>query len=333
MFCNNCGKDNKDGMKFCTQCGSKLEKVLNSEKSVDETLEYVNNINYENSSSVINNGLNNKKNDHTALIIIIVISIVVTIIGISVFIIWKANSNRINNNNNVYDNNTINTDTSNNTNNNVIPNVDNNNIDDSFTTDNSINNNDKIVTNFDNYNIDVDMTMEVSGMSVKSKMSGTVDEKNQIEYLKMSMDMLGMSFNIESYSDFKNGVTYTYEPFSGEWSKETGANKTLDLNNLLNTLKSMQNVVKIDDNHFKVKINNNEIMGMLDDSDIDFSNITGDILADIFTNDGNIEKIKYDFSNLTDEFGEFSMEINISNYNKAGSVTIPDDVISSATEY
>lgn len=38
MFCNNCGKENKDGTKFCVQCGSMLRTVPEPQVTVQQTM-------------------------------------------------------------------------------------------------------------------------------------------------------------------------------------------------------------------------------------------------------------------------------------------------------
>ena len=177
------------------------------------------------------------------------------------------------------------------------------------------------------------MDIEVSGKKMVTTFTGTVDEKNQIEYLKANISMMGMSITTETYTDFKNGITYMSEPITGGWIKESESSQIVDLNSILDSLINMENVTKVDDNHFKVLITNNDIKGILEASDVDFDDISGEISADVFTNNGYIDEIDYDFSNLVDAFEAFTLNMKISNYNSAGSVTIPDEVIESATEY
>ena len=61
--------------------------------------------------------------------------------------------------------------------------------------------------------------------------------------------------------------------------------------------------------------------------------ITGEILDNVYTNNGDIEEIKYDFSDLMDELEEFTINIKINNYNNAGNVKIPSVVITSPTDF
>ena len=354
MVCPKCGKEINEGLKFCTQCGTRIGEVIEGnniieEKSVDNStevsagientdkpLEYVNNVEYPNTTdnTSSNNLSNNKKKSNTGLIITLVIVAVVAIIGVSAVILWKVNSNKVDGNNvtsNNYINNNSNS-TKDNNNNNNNSNSNSNTLNNNSNNNEKVNSNNKLVTKFDNYNVDIDMTMEVSDMSLDAKITGTVDEKNQIEYLKMSMEMMGFNLSTETYTDFKNGITYMSIPITGGWSKETDVNRIVDLNSLLDSLTSMKNVQKIDDNHFKVVITDDDIKGMAELSDIDLDDIVDDISADIYLKDGYIEEIKYDFSNLTSELGKLYMDMKISNYDKAGSVTIPEDVIKNATE-
>ena len=341
MICNKCGKDNNEGTKFCTQCGNKIyidvDNLESKEIIVDNYINDSNNVNklndeYVNNSNLNDNSGNNMntfiKKKHTGLIITLVGCLIVAIIAIAAIILWKTSSNSVNGND-VNSNNIINTN-SNNNNNNSSTNINTTNNSSNSNKTNDVNN---LITDFDNYNVDVTMDMKVSGISMSATFNGTVDEKNQIEYLKMNMSFMGMSITSETYTDFKNGITYMSEPITGGWVKETGANQMINLNDVLDSLINMENVTKIDDNHFKVQITGNDIMRLLDASDTDLEDIDGDINADVFTNNGYIEEIKYDFSNLMDEFEGFTMDMKISNYNNAGDVLIPSDVITSATEW
>ena len=262
---------------------------------------------------------NGKKKSRVGLVIVLILCLLIIAATTTLLIIWNSGNGKDKTNN-------INTNSINSVNgNNSKTNTNNNN--------NNSNTNKDYVINFDNYNIDIEMIMEISGISTKANFSGTIDEKNQIEYLKMTMNVLGYDLTSETYTDLKNGITYISDSFTGEWTKEKYASEILDLKGLLQSLKNMSNVEKIDDNHFKVKITNNEVKGMLDLNEIDLESITGDIYAEITTNNDYIEEIKYDFSNLTEEFEKLILNMKISNYNKAGDIQIPEDVIKNATEF
>ena len=56
----------------------------------------------------------------------------------------------------------------------------------------------------------------------------------------------------------------------------------------------------------------------------------GDIYVVVYTKDGKIKKLEYDFSSNFSSFDLFITTIEISNYNNAGNVTIPNSIISSA---
>lgn len=324
MICSNCGKENNENTKFCTECGNSLILVKNDEvNSVNNGTNVDNSINDSmnvNNSNLDNNLNNNVKKKHTGLIITLVGCFIVVIIAVAAVILWKTSSNSVDGND-VNSNNTVNSNSNNNQNNT------------SSTKTNPTNDKNNLVTKFDNYNVDITMDIEVSGTKMVTTFTGTVDEKNQIEYLKANISMMGMSITTETYTDFKNGITYMSEPITGGWIKESESSQIVDLNSILDSLINMENVTKVDDNHFKVLITNNDIKGILEASDVDFDDISGEISADVFTNNGYIDEIDYDFSNLVDAFEAFTLNMKISNYNSAGSVTIPDEVIESATEY
>ena len=358
MVCPKCGNVNNDGIKFCTQCGCNLDETVNNNANTNKDVdvdnfvknemnvnnynslsdEYVNNVNYSNIDTNNVDKLNScVSKSHNGLAITLSICLSVVIIGITVFILWKTFGNNVdkkvvNSNNSINTSDTNNTDNKQNNNDNK-QNSDGNNTINNNSNSNKENDNNKIVTKFKNYNVDITMVMEVNDMTLTTYLTGTVDEENQLEYLKMNIEMYGMNVSSETYIDFKNGVSYISEPFSGGWIKQKGASQTVDLNSIIEAMNQMQNVNKIDDNHYKVVITNDDIKGLLSNSDTDFDDITGQMEADVYVNDGYIDEIKYDFSNLTLEFGEFTMDMKISNYNNAGSVTIPNEVLESATEY
>ena len=54
--------------------------------------------------------------------------------------------------------------------------------------------------------------------------------------------------------------------------------------------------------------------------------------ADVYLNNGYISKIVYDMGEIMKDAGSFTLEMEISNYNSAGNVVIPDEVKESATK-
>ena len=167
---------------------------------------------------------------------------------------------------------------------------------------------------------------------MNSIFNGTVDEVNQTEHFNVSVTSLGMTVSMESYSDFKNGYTYMSDPIFGGWTRYSDTERIVDLNNIFNSLTNSNNTTKIDDNHYKIVINSNTIEGLMDASDFDYDVLDGDVKADVYLNNGYISKIVYDMGEIMKDAGSFTLEMEISNYNSAGSVVIPDEVKESATE-
>lgn len=354
MVCPKCGKESKNDFKFCTQCGynfseelkedseninvdkseniiedsnvdnssiddsnvdkSDIKKEVNVDKS-NADKEIVNKIDYSNQNGTISNDTGVVRKKHTGLIIGLIALLVIAVVVIVILLLWKFGDkdepSSINNLNNSIEN-------SLNGNNNA---------------NNSNNNNTKgIVTKYDNYDVDVTMKMELAGVEMVSVLSGAADEVNQTEHFKISVTSLGMTVSMESYSDFKNGYTYISEPIFGGWTRYSEAEKVVDLNSIVNSLINSSKTTKIDDNHYRIVISSDTIEGIMDTSDIDYNLLDGDVNADVYLNNGNISKIVYDMGEMMKGVSSFTLEMEISNYNNAGSVVIPDEVIKSATE-
>ena len=347
MVCPKCGKESNSDFKFCTECGynfneevkedtesvvsdkneeivqdkdvdksnidnsivdkSEVKNELNVDKSSNNN-EIVNNVDYSSQSGTIRNNTGVVRKKHTGLIIGMIALLVVAIVTIVILLLLKFNGNDIPNSNTF--NNNVSTDNK----------------------DINSSNIKGLVTKYDNYNVDVTINLEIVGVSMKSVFTGTVDEVNQTEHLNIDVNSFGIEFSMESYSDFKNGYTYITDPVFETWMVESSSSKTIDLNKIINSLINAENSTKIDDNHYKIVIDNDSLKDILDMGDIDFDVSTGKIYADIYLDNGFITEIDYDFSKMIDKFSKMSMVMKLSNHNNAGSVVIPDEVKKSATE-
>ena len=355
MVCPKCGKESNSDFKFCTECGynfadevnddsknndsdkneniikGKLDNVDNSviessnvdkseskdeinvDKSSDED-EIVNKVDNSSQSGTISNSTGVVRKKYTGLIIGLVALLVIAVGVIVVLLVCdfgeKKNPNNLNN---IFDNNVKENNGNNNTNTNT-------------------NESKEFVTKYDNYDVKVTMKAELAGVQMNSIFNGTVDEVNQTEHFNVSVTSLGMTVSMESYSDFKNGYTYMSDPIFGGWTRYSDTERIVDLNNIFNSLTNSNNTTKIDDNHYKIVINSNTIEGLMDASDFDYDVLDGDVKADVYLNNGYISKIVYDMGEIMKDAGSFTLEMEISNYNSAGSVVIPDEVKESATE-
>lgn len=191
--------------------------------------------------------------------------------------------------------------------------------------------NSEYVTTFNNYNIEITMDTKVSGILVKLYSKGIVDELHQKEYLDFDTTTMGMTVSNKIYYDFNTGYTYMTQPYGGDvWWKEKGTSQMVDLGNILNKLISMEGVTKISDNHYKVKMTEHDIDGLMSSANSSTSAIKGDISVDVYTENGYIVKLEYDFTNMISGFDLFKATIKFSNYNNAGDVEIPQTIVDNA---
>jgi len=194
--------------------------------------------------------------------------------------------------------------------------------------------NSEFVTTFNNYNIEMEMNMTMMGIESKTVSVGVIDELHQKEYLDITTTSMGLvSVNNKMYYDFNSGYSYMTQPYGGDvWWKEKSAPQTVDLSVILEQLISMKNVTKVSDNHYKVKMTPDDVGGLMSAGNADTYPINGDIYVEVYTENGYIAKLEYDFSGLIKGIDEFTTTIKYSNYDKAGDVEIPQSIIDNAKE-
>jgi len=187
-------------------------------------------------------------------------------------------------------------------------------------------------TSFNNYNIEVRMDIEMSGTSVNTVSTGVVDELHQKEYLKVSTTTMGlMTVSNQIYYDFNKGVTYMTQPYGGDvWWKENTTSQMVDLKKILEKLQKMKDVTKVDENHYTIKMSGDDIKGLVTSANANTSSIKANINVDVYTKDGYIVKLEYDFKDIVSGVDKFKTTITFSNYNKAGDVNIPQTIIDGA---
>jgi len=192
--------------------------------------------------------------------------------------------------------------------------------------------NSEFVTTFNNYNIEIDMDITIAGMNTKTISKGVVDELHQKEYLDVTTTSMGLiSVNNKIYYDFNSGYSYMTQPYGGDvWWKEKNATQTVDLGAILEKLISMKNVTKVSDNHYKVKMTKEDIKGLIESGNSTTSALNGDVYVEVYTENGYITKLEYDFTELVSGFEKYTTTIKYSNYNQAGDVEIPQSIIDNA---
>lgn len=189
-------------------------------------------------------------------------------------------------------------------------------------------------TTYNNYNIEIISKISMKGASVITTSKGVVDEIHQKEYLEITTNTLGVAaITNKTYIDFNSGYSYTSVPFQENmWYKDKNSQTKFDLGLILQKLKSSDNVEKIDDNHFKVKLSKSELQSSMKSTSSKKMTIVKGMNIDVYTTGNDISTIKYDFSKIIPGVDEFSSTVNFTNYNAAGNVEIPNEIIETATD-
>lgn len=192
--------------------------------------------------------------------------------------------------------------------------------------------NSDFVTTFNNYNIEIKMDITMAGINTNTVSTGVVDELHQKEYLDVTTTSMGLvSLNNKIYYDFNSGYSYMTQPYGGDvWWKEKSSAQLVDLGSILDKLISMKNVTKVSDNHYKIKMTPDDVKGLMASGNAGTSTLSGDIYVEVYTENGYITKLEYDFSEMLKEFDLFTTTIKYSNYDKAGDVVIPQSIIDNA---
>lgn len=218
----------------------------------------------------------------------------------------------------------------------------------------------------DNYKMDmsVDAGIKAQGMSleVNFSLNGTIDEKNGKAKMTMTANALGMDINTEMYTDTKSeegkNISYTKQE-DGTWKKSVSDSTEVsaDVSDaMLEVINSGSNVKSVkadskDVNTYEITIPAEKLASLMDMagtndmSAIDAGSLKGNVIlkVSIDKKTNNFTKLYMDMKDLLSstmsenediklEFSKAEFTINFSDYNKAGDVTIPSDVIENATE-
>ena len=192
--------------------------------------------------------------------------------------------------------------------------------------------NSDFITTFNNYNIEIKMDITMAGINTSTVSTGVVDELHQKEYLDVTTNSMGLvSLNNKIYYDFNSGYSYMTQPYGGDvWWKEKSSAQLVDLGSILDKLISMKNVTKVSDNHYKIKMTPEDVKGLMASGNAGTSTLSGDIYVEVYTENGYITKLEYDFSEMLKNIDLFTTTIMYSNYDKAGDVVIPQSIIDNA---
>lgn len=218
----------------------------------------------------------------------------------------------------------------------------------------------------DNYKMDmsIDAGIKAQGMSleVNFSLNGTIDEKNGKAKMTMTANALGMDINTEMYTDTKSekgkNISYAKQE-DGTWKKSVSDSTEVNAdvsNAMLEVINSGSNVKSVkadskDVNTYEITIPAEKLASLMDMAgtndvtSIDASSLKGNVVlrVSIDKKTNNFTKLYMDMKDLLSstmsenediklEISKAEFTINFSDYNKAGNVTIPSDVIENATE-
>ena len=171
---------------------------------------------------------------------------------------------------------------------------------------------------YKNYKFKMDMVMVADGMEIKTSSTGTADVTHSTDYMETVATVMGYSATTYSYSDYTNGYTYSSEDKITWESDTTTGTESINLDDIINKINSnSSDVTVLSDNHYSVKID-------YESGDMSYS----DVYADVYVTDGYVSKLSYDLTSVvaSEGFTKFTIDIQITDFNAAGDVTIPESI-------
>ncbi len=171
---------------------------------------------------------------------------------------------------------------------------------------------------YKNYKFKMDMVMVAEGMEIKTSSNGTADVTHGTDYMETVATVMGYSATTYTYSDYTNGYTYSSEDKITWESETTTGTESINLEDIINKINNKSDdVTVLSDNHYSVKID-------YESGDMSYSNV----YADVYVTNGYISKLGYDLTSVvaSEGFTKFTVDIQISDFNVAGDVTIPENI-------
>lgn len=190
-----------------------------------------------------------------------------------------------------------------------------------------------------------------SSIAMSADLDGIVDVKNKINKYNIKAGALGIESETEQYIKTDGDEVITYEKDAdGNWTKQVSSDATSGdmTNNLPAILNSGNNIkeLKADKNNYYYEITigadaMKDMFSLMDDTDLDdLDNFDGKFIINVGINKKsyNYASISMDMTDLLNsvssdaEYTKVELVINFSDYNKAGQVEIPAEVIENAKE-
>lgn len=202
--------------------------------------------------------------------------------------------------------------------------------------------------------MEMNMGMKASGIEMTIPMTADmkIDNKSNIAQMNMSVSMFGMKVTTESYMDMsgEQTITYTKETLGEGWTKEYSENAT----NFQEFTSITENSSKIekkksdekDADRYAVTISKEKMQDLLSESmgtmgsDTEGYEIASDVVVDLYINkkSGYITKMSMDLKDVIKmdesegELTECTFTFTFADFDKLGTITIPEDVVANAVE-
>lgn len=171
---------------------------------------------------------------------------------------------------------------------------------------------------YKNYKFKMDMVMVADGMEIKTSSNGTADVTHGTDYMETVATVMGMSVTTYTYSDYTNGYTYSSEDKVTWESDTTTGTESINLDDIIDKINNKSSdVTDLGNNHYSVKID-------YESGDVSYDNV----YADVYVTDGYVSSLKYDLTSVvaSEGFTKFTIDIQITDFNAAGDVTIPENI-------
>lgn len=217
----------------------------------------------------------------------------------------------------------------------------------------------------DNFKMGMSMDVGVAGqgmtMNVSAKIDGVIDVKNEKTKMNMTASFLGIEVNTEMYTDSKSdegkNISYSKQD-DGTWTKTISDKEEANADvseAMLEVINSGNNIKKVkadskDVDTYEITIPAEKLASLMEMagtdsmSTIDVEDLKGNVIlkVSIDKQTNSFTKLYMDMKELLAssmdttediqiEISKAEFTITFADYNKAGDVTIPSDVIENAT--
>lgn len=208
----------------------------------------------------------------------------------------------------------------------------------------------------------LDASMEASAegttMTISLGMNGDFyNADTPTSHFKTNVSLLGMSQEVEMYTEVKDGYNYTYTKSGDKWTYTKSEYKkeeasTEKIKEVLDNAKSVKEektdkkgytklVVTVDKDKINEAMKNENVSELVSDD----AKVNTDITMNVYLKDGYVSIIEMDLgnvlkdaiadnenSNSTDSNVKAKITVEMNNFNKVDKISVPEDVTKNATE-